>query len=401
MNANLRTRYKTWVVLAISTLMVVGVASYYLDGALATPTPSPPLALTPVGVGVASVIEKHVIEWSEFSGRVEAIEHVEIRPRVTGTIDTVNFQEGEIIAKGALLFTIDPRPYQAVLAKAQATRESAVVRLNLARTELARSSKLIQERATSQREHDQRANEQLEAQATLAAAQADVQAARLNLQYTSITAPVSGRVSRAELTVGNLVGTGPDAPLLTTIVSVSPVYVNFDLDEVSYIRYARNGTRGSSGVAELPVLMGLANETDYPYSGRIKSLDNQLDPSSGTLRVRAVFDNANGVLTPGMYARVRTGDGAPRTAVLIDDQAVGTDQSKRFVFVVTQGNTVEYREVHLGPLIDGLRVVRSGLVRGERIVVQGLQKVRPNDQVDPQPVASPVALQQQDRPARS
>lgn len=385
--------------LAVSVLIVLGVGSYQVQGPVAAPAAQAPAPAT--AVGVAEVIEKPVTEWSDFSGRIEAIEHVEIRPRVNGTIDAVHFQEGQIVNKGAPLFTIDPRPYQAALAKAQATRESAKARLFLAKTELARSSKLIVERAISQREQDQRANDLLEAQAALSAAQADVLSAELNVQYTTITAPVTGRVSRAELTVGNLVGTGQDAPVLTTIVSVSPVYVNFELDEASYIRFARNGAKGSTGVNNLPVFMGLSNETDYPYSGHIKSLDNQLDRQSGTLRVRAVFDNANGELTPGMYARVRTGDSAPRAAMLIRDQAVGTDQSRKYVFVVNADNKVAYREVSLGPVIDGLRVVRSGLSKGERIVVEGLQKIRPDDRVDPQPTANAVALGAQNPPDRS
>ncbi|WP_426619437.1 efflux RND transporter periplasmic adaptor subunit [Pseudomonas rustica] len=376
-------------------LTVLGVGIYYEHHADAASIPSP-VQVTPITF--EEVIEKPVVEWSDFSGRIEAIEHVQIRPRVTGAIDQVHFQEGEVVEKGAPLFTIDPRPYRATLAKAQASLDSAKARLALAKTELARSSKLIVERAISQREQDERANAVLEAQAAFSAAQAEVQSAQLDVQYTTITAPITGRVSRAELTVGNLVGTGPDAPILTTLVSVSPVYVNFELDEASFIRYARNGAKGSTGVEKLPVLMGLSNEVDYPYVGRIKSLDNQLDRQSGTLRVRAIFDNVHGELTPGMYARVRTGEAASRSATLINDRAVGTDQSKKYVFVIAADNKVAYREVQLGPVIDGLRVVRSGLSKGERIVVEGQQKIRPNDSVDPQPAVRMTAADRQ-RPA--
>ncbi|MFJ7146215.1 efflux RND transporter periplasmic adaptor subunit [Pseudomonas protegens] len=390
---------KSKTALAVSVLIILGVGSYQIQRPVAAPAAQSEITAT--SVSVAQVIEKMVVEWSDFSGQVEAVEHVQIRPRVNGTIDAVHFQEGQMVTKGATLFTIDPRPYQAALAKAQATREIAKVRLALAKTELARSSKLIVERAISQREHDQRTNEVLETQAALNATQADVLSAQLNLQYTSITAPVTGRVSRAELTVGNLVGSGQDAPVLTSIVSVSPVYVSFELDEASYIRFVRNGAKGNTGVNNLPVFMGVANESDFPYSGRIKFLDNQLDRQSGTLRVRAVFDNANGELTPGMYARVRTGDSAPRAMTLIRDQAVGTDQSKKYVFVVTSENKVVYREVTLGPVIDGWRVVRSGLSKGERIVIEGLQKIRPNDLVEPQPAVSAVAVGAQNQPGRS
>lgn len=390
---------KSRTAIALGVLLVLGVSTYYVQEPVAAPAlqTAPPA----IPVTVAQVLKKTVTEWNDFSGRVEAIEHVQIRPRINGTIDVVHFQEGQVVKKGAPLFTIDPRPYQAALAKAQASRDIAKARFALAKTELARSSKLIVQRAISQREQDQRANDLIEAQGALSAAQADVLTAQLNVQYTTIVAPVTGRVSRAELTVGNLVGTGPDAPILTTIVSVSPVYVNFELDEASYIRFARNGAKGSTGVDSLPVFMGLANEIDYPYSGRIKSLDNQLDRQSGTLRVRAVFDNTRGELTPGMYARVRTGDSAPQPAVLIRDQAVGTDQSKKYVFVVDAQNKVAYREVALGPMIDGWRVVRSGLAEGERIVVDGLQKVRPDDVVDPQPAVNAVAFDTEKQPGKS
>lgn len=381
---------KSKTALAVSVLIVLGVGTYQMQRPVAAPAAQP--AVTAIPVGVAEVVEKLMVEWRDFSGRVEAVEHVQIRPRVNGTIDVVHFQEGQVVTKGTPLFTIDPRPYQAAFAKAEATRESAKVRFNLAKTELVRSSKLIVERAVSQREQDQRANDVLETQAALSAAQADVLTAQLNLQYTTITAPITGRVSRVEFTVGNLVSTGPDAPVLTSIVSVSPVYVNFELDEASYIRFVRKGAKGNTGVSNLPVFMGVANESDYPYSGRIKSLDNQLDRQSGTLRVRAVFDNSNDELTPGMYARIRTGDSAPQPTMLIRDQAVGTDQSRKYVFVVTSENKVVYREVILGPVIDGWRVVRSGLSKGERIVVEGLQKIRPNDLVDPQPAVNAVAV---------
>ena len=389
---------KSTTVIALGVLILMGVSTYYVQEPVAAPalqTAQPAIPVT-----VAQVLKEPVTEWNDFSGRIEAMEHVQIRPRVSGTIDVVHFHEGQVVNKGAPLFTIDPRPYQAALAKAQANREMAKARSSLARTELARSSKLIVQRAISQREQDQRANDLLEAQAALSAAQADVLSAQLNLQYTTIAAPVTGRVSRAELTVGNLVGTGPEAPVLTTIVSVSPVYVNFELDEASFIRFARNGAKGSTGVNSLPVFMGLANETDYPYSGRVKSLDNQLDRQSGTLRVRAVFDNPGGELTPGMYARVRTGDSAPRAALLIRDQAVGTDQSKKYVFVVDAQNKVAYRELTLGPVIDGWRVVRSGLSEGELIVLEGLQKIRPGDVVDPQPAVDAVAFDAQKQPVR-
>ncbi|MFC5474751.1 efflux RND transporter periplasmic adaptor subunit [Paraherbaspirillum soli] len=368
------------IAIAVAILALGAVASVTLTSRAAKPAMP---AAAPASVSVASVLEKSVTELDEFSGRVEAVERVEIRPRVSGTIDAVHFQEGQLVKKGDLLFTIDPRPYQAELARAAATQAGAEARLALSKTELERTRRLLEEHAVAQRELDQRNNALQEADASLKAAQAAVLTANLNLQYTAITAPVSGRVSRAEITVGNLVGAGATAPALTTVVSVSPVYVNFEVDEQTYIRYAANGAAGNSGISRLPVAIGLASEEGYPHQGKIKSFDNRLDTASGTMRVRAVFDNADGVLTPGMYARVRTGGSAAETAVLIDDKAVGTDQNKKYVMVLGADNKVTYRAVALGPIVDGLRIVRSGLKKDERIVVNGLQRIRPNDLVTP------------------
>jgi multidrug efflux system membrane fusion protein len=368
------------IAIAVGILVVggVGTASFTSRASKAPAAQSAPAA-----VSVAAVLEKSVVEWDDFSGRVEAIERVEIRPRVAGTIDAVHFKEGQLVKKGDALFTIDPRPYQAELARAEAAQAGAQARLVLAKTEIDRTRKLVEAHAAAQRELDQRDNALREADAALKAADAAVLSARLNLQYTAITAPVSGRVSRAELTVGNLVAAGAAAPALTTLVSVSPVYVNFEVDEQAYIRYAANGVAGNSGIDRIPVSIGLASEDGYPHQGHLKSVDNRLDTTSGTIRVRAVFDNANGLLTPGMYARVRMGGSAAKTALLIDDKAVGTDQDKKFVMVVGADNKAVYRAVTLGPMVDGLRIVRSGLNKGEHIVVNGLQRVRPNDVVAP------------------
>jgi multidrug efflux system membrane fusion protein len=371
------------------TIAVVGGGAAWSITSRGAAKPSGPAASAPapVPVSVAAVLEQPVTEWDDFSGRIEAIERVEIRPRVAGTIDAVHFQEGQIVKQGDLLFTIDPRPYQAELARAEAAQAGAVARLALAKTELDRTRRLIDEHAVAQRELDQRENALREADASLKAAEAAVQSARLNLQYTAIAAPISGRASRAEITVGNLVGAGAATPPLTTLVSVSPVFVSFEIDERTFIRYAAKGAAGNSGVERIPVSLGLASEEGYPHRGRLKAFDNRLDTTSGTIRVRAVFDNPNGVLTPGMYARVRTGGSTESAAILIEDKAVGTDQDKKFVMVVDAENKVRYRSVTLGPVINGLRVVRSGLAKDERIVVNGLQRVRPNDAVTPVPVA--------------
>lgn len=369
---------------AAGLLILAAGGGYALRGNAAKPAES---AAAPVAVSVAVVLQRLVVEWDDFSGRVAAVDQVDIRPRVSGTIDAVHFQEGQLVSKGAPLFTIDPRPYKAELARAAADVGAAQARLALARTELVRARRLIEERAIAQRELDQRENGMREAEAGLQAAEAARLTASLNLQYTEITAPVSGRVSRAEITVGNLVGAGTSAPLLATVVSAAPVYVNFEVDEPTYARYARNGTAGNSGTAHMQVLAGLGAEEGYPRKGKIKSFDNRVDTGSGTIRARAVFDNADGALTPGMYARVRTGGAPIQAAILIEDKAIGTDQDKNYVMVVGGDNRVSYRALKLGPMVDGLRVVRSGLQKDERIVVEGLQRIHPNDIVTPQLVS--------------
>ena len=368
------------IAIAVGALVIVGATTVSLSGHAEKSQQTAP-AGTPVTV--AAVLERSVTEWDDFSGRVQAIEQVEVRPRISGTIDSVHFQDGQLVKKGDPLFTIDPRPYKAEVARAEADRAGALARLSLAKTELERTRKLLEDRAVAQRELDTRENAFQEANASLKAADAALQTARLNLQYTEVTAPVAGRVSRAEITVGNLVTTGPTAPTLTTVVSVSPMYVSFEIDEPTFIRYAEAGAVGNSGVSKIPVAMGLTNENGYPHMGHVQAFDNRVDTGSGTIRVRAVFDNKNGLLTPGMFARVRTGDSAATDAVLIDDRAVGTDQDKKYVMVVGADNKVSYRSVTLGPIVEGLRVVRSGLKKGERIVVDGLQRVRPNDTVAP------------------
>ncbi|MGA2052382.1 MAG: efflux RND transporter periplasmic adaptor subunit [Opitutales bacterium] len=365
---------------ALGLLIIAIVGAVMLRSRGAAPPAAPPASPPD---SVAAALEQRVTEWDEFSGRVEAIDRVEVRPQVSGMIVAVHFEDGQLVKQGDLLFTIDPRPFQAQLAQAEAVQAGAEAQLALAQTALNRSRRLIENHSIAQSELDQDNANLLVADASLKAAQAAVLTAKLNLDYTAITAPVGGRVSRAEITVGNLVGAGVTAPVLTTVVSVSPVYVDFDIDEQTFIRYSANGAAGNSGIDRIPVSMGLASEDGYPHQGHLQSIDNELDPTSGTMRVRAVFDNTGGELTPGLFARVRTGGSAAETDVLIDDKAVGTDQDKKYVLVVDQANKATYRQVTLGPMVNGLRVVRSGLSQGERIVVDGLQRVRPDDTVTP------------------
>jgi multidrug efflux system membrane fusion protein len=374
--------------ISLAVIAVVGAVVFWKTGILSTAQPAAQQPVTnaappPVPVSVAKVEEKSVTEWDEFSGRVQAIDRVEVRPQVSGIIEQVHFSDGQLVQKDDMLFTIDPRPFQAALDNAKAVEEGAQAKLALAQINLDRNKGLIASHAIAQSDLDTANDAFSEADANLKAAQAAVQTAQLNLNYTAITAPVSGRVSRAEITAGNLVGDGPTAPVLTTVVSVSPVYVEFEIDEQTYLKYLANGASGNSGIEHIPVDMGLANETGYPRQGHLESLDNQLDTTSGTIRVRAIFDDPSGDLTPGLYAKVRTGGSAPETAILVNDRAVGTDQDKKYVMVIDADNKASYRAVTLGPVVNGLRIIRSGLHEGERIVVNGLQRVRPNAVVAP------------------
>ncbi|TAH34221.1 MAG: efflux RND transporter periplasmic adaptor subunit [Alphaproteobacteria bacterium] len=321
-------------------------------------------------VSVAEVLERQVQEWNEFSGRLVAVDQVEIRPRVSGTIDSIHFSDGDNVKKGAVLFTIDPRPYEAAY-------QAANARAILTETEFSRAERLMADKAISQREYDQRKND-------VRVARADLTRAKLDLGYTKIVAPIPGRVSRAEITVGNLVDAGGNAPVLTTIVSNRPIYADFDVDESTYLRYTRGADGQAQSFDQIPVMMGLATETGTPHTGRIESFDNKLNPASGTIRVRAIFENADGSLVPGLFARIKLGSPTETKALLITDRAVGTDQSKKFVLVVGNDNKVEYREVKLGNVADGLRIVQNGVQAGDKIVVNGLQRARPGSVVAPE-----------------
>jgi len=379
-----RKSRQTLLAAALVAILGAGVAASVLrprhggDAQAATPPPAP-------AVEVAAVVGKTITEWDEFSGRIEAVDRAEIRPRVSGTIETVHFHDGSIVMKGDPLFTIDPRPYAAEVARAGAALAAAQVRASHAQTEKARAQRLLDDNAISRREFDERINAASELSADVRGAQAALEVAKLNLGYTRIVAPVTGRVSRAEITVGNLVAAGAASPPLTTVVSVSPVYASFDVDEQSYLRYTAPSAGG--GKSDLPVFLGLANETGNPHKGRIHSIDNRLDTRSGTIRVRAVFDNEDSRLLPGLYAKVKLGGGSPYPAALVNDRAIGTDQGKKFVLLVDKANKLAYREVELGPTYEGLRVIRNGLQPGENIVVNGLTRVRPGDTVTPKPVA--------------
>jgi RND family efflux transporter MFP subunit len=342
-------------------------------------------------VSVATVLERKVKDWDEFTGRFQAVETVEVRPRVSGYIDKVAFKEGGNVKRGDLLFVIDPRPYQAEYDRTAADLKRYKTALDLARIESVRVQRLRESGAVSQEELDERTSTVAQAEANVAGAQAALESAQLNLSFTRVTSPITGRVSRAEVTRGNLVTGGNNGgTLLSSVVSLDPIYLYFDGDEQAYLRYtqmAREGQRASSRDAPNPVRVGLANEDGFPHQGTMDFVDNQLNSQTGTIRARAVLENKDGQFTPGLFARVQLLGSNEYDAILIDDRAVSTDQSQKYVLLLDADNKVEYRKVKLGRVIDGLRIVREGLKPGDVIVVSGAQRVHPGVTVTPQRVS--------------
>jgi len=400
-NTPTRTRRPLWIAgTTLTALAAIATAVFTLGSPMAgaTSTPAAPPAMP---VSVAAVVASDVATWDEFSGRLEAVERVDIRSRVAGTVQSVHFREGALVNKGDLLITIDPAPYAADVERASAQVVAAQARQAFTRSEAERAQRLLDEKAIAQREHDERSNALREADANLRAAQAALQTAKLSLGYTEVRAPVAGRVGKLEITVGNLVAAGPGAPVLTTLVSVSPIYASFDADEQIVTRALRDlqglekaGASARAQLERIPVQMwagALASGgNDAPIAGRLQLVDNQVDAKSGTVRVRAVFDNKDGTLMPGQFARLRMGQAKASAALLINERAVGTDQNKKFVMVVGADNKAAYREVTLGANVNGLRIVQSGLKPNERIVVNGLQRVRPGAVVAPELVPMDV-----------
>lgn len=329
-------------------------------------------------VDVVTIQPQSVRIWSKFSGRLRAVDYVQVRPRVGGTITKVLFEEGAIVEKGSPLFVIDPRPFEAEFASARAELESALSRTNLTKQELRRAKGLVQKNAISQSRFDAAKNDYQVAMASINSAKARMRRANLDLEYAHIKAPISGRISRAEITEGNVIQAGPNAPVLSTIVSIDQLYAEFDVDEQTYIQ-TRRKTTGDA----MPVELTLTSDASVVYQGVIHSFDNQLDTTSGTIRARAIFNNKDGALVPGMFATVRLGSPSEQWILLVSDRAVRTDQDKKYVYIVTSDKKVAYREVKLGEPREGQRVVLTGLASGDQVLVNSLQRVRPDMEVQP------------------
>jgi membrane fusion protein, multidrug efflux system len=366
-----------WILLSL--LVLAGHVLVGCDGKPAASSPPPPPAVT-----VARPLQKTIVEWDEYTGRFAAVETVEVRARVSGFIDSVHFKEGQIVKQGDLLFVIDPRPYRNAVEQAKGEVERAKAKLEVATLDLQRAAPLVRSRTLTEREFDMRRSTERDAAAQVASLEAARQQAELNLEWTEVRAPISGRISDKRVDAGNLITGGANgATLLTTIVSIDPIHFVFDgseADFLNYLRLAAAGARPLSRDVQNPVSVRLADETEYKHHGRMNFVDNALKAKTGTIRGRAVFDNKDGLLTPGFFGRLRL-FGGEHEALLVPDNAILSDQSRKIVLTVADDGTVGTKLVELGPIVDGLRVIRSGLAASDRIVIEGLQRARPGQKV--------------------
>jgi membrane fusion protein, multidrug efflux system len=381
----------------LATLVAVAIAgSWVLLHGSNSHAQTPAAAGALPEVTVAQALTRQVSDSAEFTGRLQAVDTVQVQPRVGGFVESVHFQEGALVHKDDVLFQLDPRPYQAEVDRLSANQAQAQAALNLAITNQRRAVMLLAQHAVAQQEADNQDTAEQSARAQLAASTAALASARLNLDFTQVRSPIDGRVSNIRITPGNLV---TSSDVLTSVVTVNPVYVYFDVDEQTWLKLDHLRARAvkAGGDARIEATMGLADEPGFPHEGRLDFVDNQLHIDSGTMRLRAVFDNRDGLYTPGLYARVQLQSGQTRPRLLVDDRAIGTDLGNQFVYVVDKDHKVQYRKVSPGPLFEGLRVIDSGLDANDVVIVNGLQHVRPGVEVNPQKVAMQYRLTDSDK----
>ncbi len=369
------------VVVSVILLGIANLSAGCDSNPAASATPSPP------PVTVARPLQKVVTEWNEFTGRFSAVESVEVRARVSGFIDSIHFTDGQVVKQGDLLFVIDPRPYRLAVQQSTADVERAKAKLDLATMDVERAGQLVRNQTLTEREFDTRRSTQRDAAAQVAAAEATLNQAKLNLEWTEVRAPIAGRISDKRVDAGNLISGGQvGATLLTVIVSIDPIRFVFDGSETDFLHYqrlSRAGTRPSSRDVPNPVSVRLSDEADYKHQGRMDFVDNVVNPKTGTIRARAIFENKDGLLTPGFFGRLRL-YGGQHDALLVPDSAIASDQSRKIVFTVADDGMVGTKLVELGPMAEGLRVILSGLVATDRIVIDGLQRARPGQKVTPE-----------------
>jgi multidrug efflux system membrane fusion protein len=361
----------------------IGLSRMMHPGVDAQAAGAPP-NMPPMPVPAIRVEEKPIQIWKDFPGRLQAVDSVEIRPQVSGTIKEIRFTDGQTVKAGDILFVIDTRAYEADAAQARADLQSAKNQYELAAKELKRAEELIGTGAIPKRTYDERLSNELVAKSAIASAEARLKRAQLNLDYAHVKAPIAGRISRAEITAGNLVEAGPGAPVLTTIVSNEGIYADFQVDEQTYLLYVRGAVKSQDDERKIPVNLYLQNMPGKVFEGLIHSFDNRIDTASGTIRARALFKNEDGMLLPGMFVNVRLGSAESKMALTVPSRAVGTDQDRKFLYVVGPENKVQYREITLGESVNGSRIVASGLAPGDVVITDGIMKVQPDMAVVPQ-----------------
>jgi RND family efflux transporter MFP subunit len=376
-------RYRTLVRACV--LLLAGLAASCREPqAQQQPSAAPP----PPAVTIAQPVERKVAEWDEFTGRFQAVDTVEIRARVSGYLTEIHFTDGQMVKAGDPLFVIDPRPFERTAERLRAELTAAKARFEFAQKDLERARPLAKNENISEQVFQQRQRELAETEATVKASEASLAAAELNLEFTRVTAPLAGRISRKLISIGNYItGASEGATLLTTIVSQDPIQFYFDISEADYLKYLRLGKAGTGASYRenpTPVVLGLMDEKGFPHPGTLDFVENRIDAATGSLRGRAVFKNPNNLFTPGLFARIRLAGSGEYQAILLPDGAIATDQTNRFVYTVADDGTVAYKPVTLGPVIDGLRVIRSGVAASDWVIVNGIQRARPNTKVTPQ-----------------
>lgn len=392
---NAKSLTKIMVVLVV--LVTLGGGYYYFQqkpadakAADTNPAAGQPQAMPVI---VAEVTRKPIQIWNKYSARLEAVDYAEIRPQVSGTITEVRFEDGQEVEQGDVLFVIDTKPYQAAVNQAEAELKVAKNEFSLAQKEAKRAEELIKTNAISKRIYDERKSTSNVAWARIKAAEARMERAQIDLDYANVTAPIAGRVSRAEIKAGNLVEAGPNAPMLTSIVSTNAIYADFEVDEQTYLTYIRSNAKDRASESEVPVKLSLSGD-NVVYEGFIYSFDNQIDVTTGTIRARALFENKDGALLPGMFASAEMGLPQKQDEILLTERAIGTDQDRKFVYIVNDQNMVEYRQVRIGESMGGERIVASGLQEGDKVITEGIIRIRPGMPVQPQTAEQAQAAQQ-------